>query len=57
MKKLVLSYELAWRTDEDKKFMKTVGWKKIRKTIMKDMPTEINATVHFLRSLWSVEFV
>ena len=34
MKKLVLSYELAWRTDEDKKFMKTVGWKKIRKKIL-----------------------
>lgn len=34
MKKLVLSYELAWRTDEDKKFMKTAEWKKIRKRIL-----------------------
>ena len=35
MKKLVLSYELSWRTEEDKKFMKTVEWKKIRQRILK----------------------
>ena len=34
MKKLVLSYELAWRTEEDKKFMRTVEWKNIRKKIL-----------------------
>lgn len=34
MKKLVLSYELSWRTEEDKKFMKSVEWKKIRKRIL-----------------------
>ncbi len=34
MKKLVLSYELAWRTDADKKFMKTSEWKRIRKNIL-----------------------
>ncbi len=34
MKKLILSYELAWRTDEDKKFMKRVEWKQIRKKIL-----------------------
>jgi len=34
MKKLVLSYELAWRTEEDKKFMRTVEWKTIRKSIL-----------------------
>ena len=34
MKKLVLSYELAWRTDEDKKFMKSAEWKRIRKEIL-----------------------
>jgi len=34
MKKLVLSYELAWRTEEDKKFMKSAEWKKIRKRIL-----------------------
>ena len=34
MKKLILSYELAWRTDADKKFMKTAEWKRIRKKIL-----------------------
>lgn len=34
MKKLVLSYELAWRTPEDKKFMKTKAWKEIRERIL-----------------------
>jgi len=34
VKKLVLSYELAWRTKEDKKFMRTVDWKQIRKRIL-----------------------
>ena len=34
MKKLVLSYELSWRTEEDKKFMKTDEWKKIRQRIL-----------------------
>jgi len=34
MKKLVLSYELAWRTEEDKKFMKSAEWKRIRKEIL-----------------------
>lgn len=34
MKKLVLSYELSWRTEEDKKFMKSIEWKKIRKEIL-----------------------
>jgi len=34
MKKLVLSYELSWRTDEDKKFMQSVEWKQIRKKIL-----------------------
>ena len=34
MKKLVLSYELAWRTEDDKKFMRTVEWKNIRKKIL-----------------------
>jgi len=34
MKNLVLSYELSWRTDEDKKFMKRVEWKQIRKKIL-----------------------
>ncbi len=34
MKKLILSYELAWRTVEDKKFMKRVEWKQIRKKIL-----------------------
>jgi len=34
MKKLVLSYELSWRTDEDKKFMQSVEWKQIRKMIL-----------------------
>ena len=29
MKKLVLSYELAWRTEEDKKFLKRKEWLKI----------------------------
>jgi len=30
-KNLVLSYELSWRTAEDKKFMQRVEWKQIRK--------------------------
>lgn len=34
MKKLILSYELSWRTEDDKKFMKTVEWKKIRQRIL-----------------------
>jgi len=34
MKKLFLAYELAWRTDEDKKFMKTAKWKNIRQEIL-----------------------
>lgn len=34
MKKLVLSYELAWRTEADKKFMRTSEWKRIRKKIL-----------------------
>jgi len=34
MKNLVLSYELAWRTDADKKFMKSKEWKNIRKQIL-----------------------
>ena len=34
MKKLVLSYELSWRTAEDKKFMQTSEWKQIRKRIL-----------------------
>ena len=34
MKKLILSYELAWRTQEDKKFMKSAEWKRIRKEIL-----------------------
>jgi len=34
MKNLVLSYELSWRTAEDKKFMKRVEWKKIRTKIL-----------------------
>ncbi len=34
MKKLILSYKLAWRTDEDKKFMKSAEWKNIRKNIL-----------------------
>jgi len=34
VKKLVLSYELAWRTKDDKKFMKTAEWKGIRKIIL-----------------------
>ncbi len=34
MKNLVLSYELSWRTDEDKKFMKSAEWKQIRKKIL-----------------------
>lgn len=34
MKKLVLSYELAWRTLEDKKFMKSKEWKQIRQQIL-----------------------
>jgi len=34
VKKLVLSYELAWRTEDDKKFMKTTEWKKIRAEIL-----------------------
>ena len=34
MKNLILSYELSWRTEEDKKFMKTAEWKKIRKRIL-----------------------
>ena len=34
MKKLVLSYELSWRTEEDKKFMKSAEWKRIRKEIL-----------------------
>lgn len=34
MKKLVLSYELAWRTSEDQKFMKTKTWKEIRQRIL-----------------------
>lgn len=33
MKKLVLSYELAWRTPDDKKFMKSKQWKEIRTRI------------------------
>ena len=36
MKKLVLSYELAWRTEEDKKFLKRKEWlKEIRPRILK----------------------
>lgn len=36
MKKLVLSYELSWRTEEDKRFMKSAKWKKeIRPRILK----------------------
>jgi len=35
MKKLVLSYELAWRTEADKKFMKSAEWvKRIRPRIL-----------------------
>lgn len=34
MKKLILSYELAWRTQADKKFMKSAEWKRIRKIIL-----------------------
>jgi hypothetical protein len=34
MKTLVLSYELAWRTPEDQKFMKTKIWKDIRHKIL-----------------------
>lgn len=34
MKKLMLSYELAWRTESDKKFMKSKEWKNIRKQIL-----------------------
>ena len=34
MKKLVLSYELSWRTEEDKKFMQSAEWKRIRKKIL-----------------------
>lgn len=33
-KTLVLGYELAWRTEEDKRFMKSAKWKKIRNTIL-----------------------
>ncbi len=33
-KNLVMSYELSWRTDEDKKFMKSAEWKNIRKNIL-----------------------
>jgi len=36
MKKLILSYELSWRTAEDKKFMKRKEWlKEIRPRILK----------------------
>lgn len=34
MKKLVLSFELTWRTKNDKKFMGTVEWKNIRRRIL-----------------------
>lgn len=34
MKKLVLSYELAWRTPDDQKFTKTKAWKEIRQRIL-----------------------
>ena len=33
-KTLVLGYELAWRTEEDKRFMKSAKWKKIRNRIL-----------------------
>jgi len=34
MKKLVLSYELAWRTPEDQRFMKRKEWREIRQMIL-----------------------
>lgn len=33
-KTLVLRYELAWRTEEDKRFMKSKKWKRIRTSIL-----------------------
>jgi len=33
-KPLVLGYELAWRTEDDKKFMKSAKWKRIRNSIL-----------------------
>ena len=33
-KTLVLGYELAWRTEEDKRFMKSKKWKRIRNRIL-----------------------
>ena len=51
MKSLFLAYELSWRTEEDKKFMKTAEWKKIRQRILeRDQNTcrycEIQRTEH-----------
>ena len=34
LKKLVLSYELTWRDDDDRKFMKTKEWQNIRLAIL-----------------------
>ena len=34
MKNLVLSYELSWRTIDDKKFMKSAEWRNIRQKIL-----------------------
>lgn len=31
---LVLSYELTWRSDDDKKFMQSTEWKNIRKAVL-----------------------
>ncbi len=31
---LVLSYELTWRSDEDKKFLQSTEWKNIRKAVL-----------------------
>lgn len=34
LKPLRLSYELAWRTEQDQKFLKSVEWKRLRKVIL-----------------------
>ena len=34
MKKLLLSYELTWRDEEDKKFLKSKDWRNIRLDIL-----------------------
>ncbi len=34
MKKLILSYELTWRDEEDKKFLKSKDWRDIRLDVL-----------------------